>query len=114
MLCFSGQGHLYQDLYSAFEEIGPNQMTSLRRFCPLLVLSNSLNIITDLSEAECLRDAEEMIKQQQKTSCFNYSNLATVIETSQHFCVLLLKYSFKILYFKTGRQCAGDSTQPGK
>lgn len=34
MLSFLRQGHLYQDLCSAFEEIGPNQMTSLRRFCP--------------------------------------------------------------------------------
>lgn len=33
-LSFLRQGHLYQDLCSAFEEIGLNQMTSLRRFCP--------------------------------------------------------------------------------
>lgn len=41
----SGQRHLDQDLYSALEEIEPNQMTSQRCFCPPVVLNDSLNTL---------------------------------------------------------------------
>lgn len=78
MLCFLGQGHLWQDLYSAFEEIGLIKWhhwdVFVLSWSPATLSTSSQTCLQPNTRQECCTAAEEMKRENKNLVSINCSN----------------------------------------